>query len=99
MDIRLPLGKTVRIEIADCTILFREVIEDSVTIRSKSRNGKVLLDVKYADSVKHLQLNTVNNPRIYYLENGRYYQLELIGLGITQGEYEIILRFNGYAYL
>jgi len=99
MDIVLPLGKTVRIEVGQCTILFRTVLEDSVTGKSVSRNGKVLLEVKYEDSVKHVELNTVEIPRTYTLENGLFYNLELVGLRITDGTYEIILRFNGWAWL
>jgi hypothetical protein len=97
-SITLSLGKTVRIEAEECTIRFSKVLEDSVTVKSQSRNGKVLLEVKFAGSIKKIVLNTVKGPKMYDFE-GKPNTLWLSGFWIRDGNYEIVLHYTPGGFL
>lgn len=97
-DVELKLGHSVRILNAGTIFLFHSVLEDTrhVVLGEPTGNVKILMLVDYGSMQKYIELNSVDVPGQYLLENGLKYVISLKQVTGTDSTCHILFQFSSY---
>lgn len=97
-NVDLMLGKSVRIQNVNTTILFYSLLSDTRQIINNEvvGNAEIILHLDYGLFQKYVALNTNIVPSTYSLENGLQYSIHLKDVHRTDSLYHIVFQFNRY---
>ena len=97
-NIKLFLGKSVRIQNAVTTFMFYSIVSDTRLIINNEvvGNAKIYMHLDYGSFQRYVELNTNELPGSYSLENGLQYSISLKDVQSIDSTYQIVFQFNEY---